>query len=483
MSGIDLTLRVGTPSYPILDAYRRDNSRVSIIRGPLGSGKTYASVQRILRHMIEQQPNAQGVRPTRWLGVRNTYGDLQQTTIKDFLALFGELGEFRQTDPPTFRMGVTLPDDTLVQAEMIFLALDREDAVRRLRGYQITGGWLNETKELVKPIIDMIDLRHGRYPSMADGGVLPTWHGIFGDTNSWDEDHYLWRLATEEVPEGWTFYHQPGGVLRDPMSGKWVANPNAENLRNLPDGYYIRGMAGKAEDWISVNLGNEYGFTLDGKPVHPEYVDSLHCTKEPIPFDPKLPIRLGVDFGRTPATPIAQHIPQWGRTVVIDEFVTEDMSAADFGPALKRYLGQHYPQAVVGHSDPAGEAKGQATNDTPRQVLVAAGIPVMPAPTNDPILRRAAVSRPLQRICADGKPALLISPKAKMLRKGLAGGWCFRRMKVSGQERFTPEPDKNIYSHVCEGLEYLMLGLGEGAAALRPPDYDEREPFQEVAEM
>lgn len=483
MSGIDLTLRVGTPSYPVLDAFRRDRSRVSVIRGPLGSGKTYGSVQRILSHMIEQEPNAQGIRPTRWLGIRNTYGDLQQTTIKDFMALFGELGELRQTDPPTFRMGVRLPDDTIVQAEMIFLALDREDAVRRLRGYQITGGWVNETKELVKAILDMLDLRHGRYPSMADGGVKPTWHGIIGDTNSWDEDHYLWSLANESVPDGWRFFHQPGGVFRDPNTNQWVPNPDAENLRNLPDGYYTRGLAGKSEDWIAVNLANEYGFTIDGKPVHPEYVDSLHCTREPIPFDPKLPIVLGVDYGRTPAAAIAQHIPQWGRTVVVDEFVTHDMSQAVFGPELKRYLAQHYPQSVKGWGDPAGDSKGQATNDTPRQVLNAAGVPVQPASTNEPVLRRAAVANPLRRVCADGKPALLISPKAKMIRKGLAGGFCFRRLKVAGSERYTDEPDKNQYSHPVEALEYLMLGLGEGQAALRPADYDSREPFQDEADL
>lgn len=478
---IDLQIRVGTPSYPVLDAYRRDRSRVAIIRGPLGSGKTYGSVQRILQTAIEQAPNAAGDRPTRWLAIRNTYGDLEQTTAKDFLAIFGQLGEMRWSDPPTFSMRVALPDGTFAKMDCVFLALDREDAIRKLRGFQVTGGWLNETKELVKPVLDMLDLRHGRYPSMADGGVSPTWHGIIGDTNSWDEDHYLWKLA-HDVPEGWRFFHQPGGVIKDPATGKWHENPNAENLRNLPEGYYVRGMAGKAEDWIAVNLGNEYGFTIDGKPVHPAYVDSVHCTRDPIPFDPSLPIVLGIDYGRTPAAAICQHIPQWARTVVIDEFVTEDMSASDFGPALKRYLDQHYPGKVKGWSDPAGDSAGQATNDTPRQVVVAAGIPVLPAPSNSPILRRAAVSRPLQRLCADGRPALLVSPKAKMIRKGLAGGFCFRRLKVAGSERYTDEPDKNAYSHPVEGLEYALLGLGEGQAATRAADWDDADGWQTEAD-
>ena len=40
-------------------------------------------------------------------------------------------------------------------------------------------------------------------------------------------------------------------------------------------------------------------------------------------------------------------------------------------------------------------------------------------------------------------------------------------MQVSGQKRFRDEPDKNMYSHVCDGDQYLMLGAGEGKAILR----------------
>lgn len=477
-----LEIRVGSRGYPVLDAYRRSDGRVDVIRGPLGSGKTFASVQRILRHTIRQAPNEEGIRPTRWMAIRNFNKDLQNTTVPDFLKVFGRLGTMTWTPPAAFNMRVRLLDGTIAEMETIFLALDTIDDVADLRGYQLTGAWLNETKELVKAIIDMVEYRCGRYPDMAGNGVRPTWHGWFGDTNSWDDDHYLHRIFEEERPPGWTQFVQPGGVVRDPDTGLWVANHDAENLRNLPDGYYVNGLGGKSPDWIKVNLANEIGFALDGKPVHPAYIDSLHCARQPIPFDPRKPILLGIDYGRTPAAAIGQYDEAMARLVIIDEYVTEDMSAADFGPALRRYLDANYPQAVKGWSDPAGDSPGQATNDTPRQVLIASGVPVQPAPTNEPVLRRAAVSRPLQRLCMDGKPALLISPKAKTLRRGLAGGFCYRRLKVSGDEKFTDQPDKNRFSHVCEGLEYLELGLGEGMAAIRRADIS-REPMQTVAEM
>ena len=134
-------------------------------------------------------------------------------------------------------------------------------------------------KELQKAIIDMADLRHGRYPSMASEGVNCTWHGVVGDSNSWDEDHWLRPLATNP-PEGWAFFHQPGGVERDGLNNERQraveANEYAENSSNLPDGAYS-GMAGKDESWIAVNLANEYGFTVEGEPVWREFIDTVHA--------------------------------------------------------------------------------------------------------------------------------------------------------------------------------------------------------------
>lgn len=489
----DLRIILGTPASPVLEAFRTDRSRVSLIMGPLGSGKTYAAIVKLLKIMIEQAPNAKGERPTRFIAVRNTYGDLTSTTIKDFQEVFThKFGSLKMggLEPPTFHVSIRLSDGTRVKSEVIFLALDRADSVKRLRGTQVTGFWLNEAKELVKPIVDMADLRHGRYPSRAAGGVKFTWRGIIGDTNAPDEDHWYYTLAEEQKPDRWKFFRQPGGVLRTgrkDANGReiWDINEKAENLANLPDGsdYYASGMQGKSDAWIAINLANEYGFVSDGKPVHPEFIDSVHVAAEPIPYDESLPLLLGIDFGRTPAAAICQRLPQWDRFVVIDELISNDMSQAVFGPELRRYINANYPGAKVrGWSDPAGEAKGQATEDTPRRILVSAGVPCQPAPSNSPTLRRAAVANPLGRICGDGLPALMVSPKAKIIRKGLAGGFQFRRLKVAGDERYTDEPDKNMYSHPVEALEYMALGEGEGRAALLPADYDDDADFQEYAD-
>ena len=42
-------------------------------------------------------------------------------------------------------------------------------------------------------------------------------------------------------------------------------------------------------------------------------------------------------------------------------------------------------------------------------------------------------------------------------------------MQVSGDEKYTDKPDKNIYSHVCEAAHYLLLGGGQGYAVIETP--------------
>ncbi|WP_186202357.1 TerL [Burkholderia gladioli] len=438
-----------------LEEYILSKAPRTIIRGPLGSGKTNASCWKGFRAMCEQEPDAHGVRRSRGIAVRNTYPDLLSTTVKDWLDMFEDLGRYvgGGMEPPTHYLEFELDDGTTVEAEVLFIAFDRPEHVKKARGLQATWVWLNEVKELAKPVVDMLDLRVGRYPK----DVPPTWYGMFGDTNSPDSDHWLYDLAEEQKPEGWHFITQPGGVIRD--GDRWVVNPRAENLHNLPPGYYERGLQGKKYDWIKVNLANEYGFVVDGKPVHPDYADSFHC--KPFELIRGAPIGIGMDFGLTPAAVFAQRKPMGGWRIR-SELVATSMGAKKFAEEIKRHVATLYPgfelQAISG--DPAGDQRSQADDeDTPFKILRAAGLDAKPAPTNDTALRYGAVDEALTRMI-DGEPGLLIHPDCRQLRKALSGGYCFRRMAVTA-ERYADKAEKNMYSHVAEALQYLMVGAGE----------------------
>ena len=243
------------PQGKVLQEFNDCRARNSFIMGPLGSGKTVQCILKLFDLMCEQAPVSRkthknyGVRLSRIIAARNPYSELFSTTIKDWLEIHGELGEFKQgnKEPPTHFIRFKLEDGTYVHCDVIFIAFDRPEHVKKARGIQTTWVWLNETKEHSKAVLDMLHLRHGRYPSNKEG-CTATHHGIIGDSNAPDEDHWYFKLAEIERPDNWSFFRQPGGVYKDGES--WAVNRQAENIKNLPDGYYDRGMQGKSDDWI-----------------------------------------------------------------------------------------------------------------------------------------------------------------------------------------------------------------------------------------
>jgi hypothetical protein len=425
-----------------------DRSFVRGLMGPIGSGKSSGCAVEAGRIGAEQKPGPDGVRRTRGAVIRNTYRELADTTVKTWLAWWPEevYGAFNWQD-----MSHVVRMDG-IEIEVLFRALDKPADVKKLLSLELTWIWFNEAREIPKAIIDAGTGRVGRYPAQRDGG--PTWFGVIMDTNPPDTDHWWYRIFEEERPEGWALFKQPSGRA-----------PDAENLENLPPGYYRNIMAGKKPEWIKVYVDGEYGFVQDGRPVFPEYIDSLHC--QTFDLNPRLPLYIGIDFGLTPAAGIGQRslMGQWRWR---RELVSEHMGAERFGRELQRYLQEHFGgfefAAITG--DPAGTQESQADENTPFKMLAAIGIHAKPAHTNDPTIRREAVAVPMTRII-DGSPGFLIHPDMRVSRKGFAGGYRYKRVQVVGDERFHDKPDKNMFSHVCEAVEYGMLGGGEGKALLR----------------
>jgi hypothetical protein len=457
------------PQGKTLEQYILSKHQRTCIMGPLGSGKTNASCWKAFRIMTGQKPGRDGVRRTRFLAIRNTFSDLFATTIKDWLEMFDGLGRFNKggREPPTHYCKFEMDDGTKVEAEMIFLGLDRPEHVKKLRGYQLTAAWLNEMKELAFAIVEMLDLRIGRYP--RENGQSPTWYGMWGDTNAPDTDHWYYRMAEDLRPEGWLFLRQPGGVMRKRPDAPWEPNPKAENLSNLPLAYYENGVQGKRDQWILVNLANEYGFITDGKPVYADFRDSAHC--KDFELIPGRPLHIGLDFGLTPAALIAQRtvLGQWR---VRYEVCTQDTGVIRFADILKRTLFEKckgYKIASI-HGDPAGDQRQPGDNEerTVFQILAANGVIAEPAPFNNDFgMRVESVSSVLRRFI-DGEPGFLLHPDCRVTRKGMAGDYKFRRMQIANEDRYTEEPVKNSSSHPCEALQYLLLGNGEGNVLIAP---------------
>ena len=447
------------PQGATLLRFHASQRHVRVIIGPLGSGKTQSVIAEILACMDTQAPDRHGVRRSRWAAVRNTYPDLTTTTITDWRRWTDEMPGSRMVmgSPPTCQIRYRRPDGTTVEAEMLFLAFDLPDDQRKARGLQLTGLWLNETKELGQTNVSQLMSRVGRFPGTVVPGAK---YHVVGDTNAPDRDHWLARFALGQCPPDWEFFIQPGAVHR--VGGEWRVNEAAENLANLPPDYYRLALQGKAESWVRQNLANEFVFHSDGRPVHPGFNETIHVRRCEPAFG--LPLTVGIDFGRTPAAVIAQRGPTGGWRVLA-EVTTVNTGARAFGAALRRFLSERFPGSQIdAWGDPAGDQMAQTDDVTPFDMLAAEGLDAWPAPTNDFERRIESLDTLLGQLI-DGQPAILIDPSCTMLIRGLAGAYQFKRVQVAGDDRYHDKPVKGPTSHVCEALHYALLGAGEGATA------------------
>ncbi|TXS89072.1 TerL [Parahaliea maris] len=429
------------------------------IIGPLGSGKTHSCIIEVLLQVLHQTPDRNRVRRSRVAVVRNTYIDLMNTITKDFREIVeqADLGTFKASTPPSWSAIFPLDDGTTVDAEVIFMAFDGPEDQRKARGLQLSGLYANELKELSKDNLDLLLSRVGRYPAPAQ--VPNAKHFVIADSNAPDRDHWLAKLVFDEKPKDYAFFIQPPAVRK--VNGAWQACPDAENVHNLPHGYYDRLTQAKKDSWIRQNLANEFVFHSDGRPVHPDFSEHTHVGE--FTLDPRLPLSVGIDFGRTPAATLGQKQHN-GRWLIWQELVTENMSALRFGELLKKMIGgdellRNYQVEFTG--DPAGNQQAQTRDETPFDMLRASGIYAIPAPSNDFEQRTTALDVQLTKLVA-GDPAILIHPRCKTLIKGLSGAYQFKRVKVAGDERYQDKPDKGPTSHVCESLHYMLTGAGEG---------------------
>lgn len=471
------------PDGEILKGFMLSNVFFRGIRGPVGSGKSVACCIDLFKRATEQKRDRKGKRRTRWAVIRNTNPQLKTTTIKTWLDWFPEdvWGRFKWSVPYTHHIKKGDLD-----IEVIFLALDRPDDVKKLLSLELTGVWVNEAREVPKSIIDACTMRVMRFPAKKDGGF--TWSGVLCDTNAPEEDHW-WPIMSGEAPmpdymteddrltlvkpEGWEFFTQPPGMVelkKDGLVVGYSLNPRRENAKYIDVRYYKTIIGGKSRHWINVYVLNLLGTTNDGKPVYFSYNDEVHTAKHPLDFAPQIPVWIGLDFGLTPAAIFAQRMPS-GQWRVLREIVTSDMGAKRFSGVLKKSIAEWCPyQTVFIYGDPAGDYRAQTDEETPFRILRANGVQAVPAPSNDPVIRVESVTQILDRM-VDGKPGILIDQSCTMLRRGFQSGYTYKRMAVGGHARYDDKPDKNKYSHIHDAFQYLCLGAGESRTlTTRPKD-------------
>lgn len=447
---------------PTISAFIADEKPYTFVVGPIGSGKSVGGAMKIFYRAFKQAPSpVDGIRYSRFLVVRNTNKELQDTTLKTFFDWFppGIAGEWHATSK-TFiykRDGV--------HCEIMFRALDRPDDASSVLSLELTGAMIDEFVEIPREILDAVHSRCDRYPSASKGGC--TWAGVWGASNPGTQDSWWYDFLYEEWPdevggaaaqdESMSLYEQPSGF-----------SPQADNLKNLKpykagcNDYYINKAKGKTLEWVKQFIEVQWGYSQKGKAVYKMFNRELHVAKQPLKYNPHLPLILGFDAGLTPAMTFMQQDP-FGRLLILDELVSDNMGAQRFcREKVKPLLNRKYQNAVIMvAADPATKQRAQTDERTVASVLEKElGVKVKGASSNDLAARLGAVDSFLTLLTEAG-PALLIDPSCKQTIAGFSSGY---KYAINTKGVASDKPDKNSYSHLADAIQYGAMAFVDGAA-------------------
>lgn len=461
---------VYTPG-PTGSRFLRCDDELKVICGPVGSGKTTVCIANLLKNSIGMPIYKDGLRSSRMLIVRNTKQQLKDTTLPSVLNLLpAEIRKWKEGD---YTLNLRFND---VESSWMFRSLDTPEDVQRVLSLEVTYIWVEEAREVPVALLSDLAGRAGRYPSQANEFHYKS--GILLSTNPPEIDSDFYKLM-EGLPQedGNDLSIIKAAVFKQPSG----LSPEAENLSNLRPGYYDSLSIGKSRNWVNVYVHGMYSESQYGKPVYREsFKLDKHVSVEPVKFDPNLPIIIGQDTARKPASCFMQ-LGLDNKIRILREATGFDMGATTFvklkiNPIITNFF-QTNPCIFVG--DPSWVRQNDTDDNSWYKELKNTfkrddGYNVIPAHSNDTTLRINALDRAF-RDWPNGEPSVIIDPSCKMLIEGLRSKFRYTRTRGSnGQLRETP--DKNDWSHIVEAAQYGVMFLT--STSYRASDYHKPRPNQ-----
>jgi hypothetical protein len=465
-----------TPPGPVAAAYIRDDTAtVAALMGPVGSGKTHATIFKALRFTAMMPVCRDGVIRAKGAVVRDSYRTLYATTLASWFMWFpkdypGSRFIGGDDRPATHELAFSTMRGRRIELTVEFKALGLHRIEDIMRGWEGTWAWANEMDLLDRSAVRFLVQRTGRYPARGwmEHDVSPPAQ-VFGDMNPPEVDTWVEEDFSTAPVEGYALHRQPGG-----------RSPDAENVANLREGYYDRMAMGQPHWYVRRFVDAQFGYSRDGLPVYTDFDERRHIAPHILRPAPGLPIVLGFDAGLHPAGVICQPMPD-GQWRVLEELYWGRMGPGRFAELTRLALESRYrendiqvaaadPSALYGADKEGGELSWLDI------VSRALGLHLTPAPSNEPDLRLEAVRSMLTYAIAPEVPGIWVSPVCKTLIKGFASHY---RLKVDQHGKpvggEAARPEKNEYSNLHDALQYAALtargraGIISAAARLRRP--------------
>lgn len=437
---------------PTINRFMTSAAFGRLLAGPVGSGKTHGAIIEVLRRAGEQAPGMDGLRHTKGAIVRQTLKQIKDTIVPDIERICRGIAHVRTTDSS---IRIWWGD---VRCTILLIPLEVLEDQRRLLSSQLTWVWMSECIEMDVNLIGPIIGRIGRYPSGSHG--VPTWKGIFADTNFPVEGSDWWEFM-ENSPPAWQIFKQPGGLDPTAENLAWL-NQTEDTLKlaendpvRLDKGreYYLNLAANSSPQFTQRYVNAQYGPDPSGSAVFKESFDYNEHIVESLEPVPQRMLLIGQDFGRNPCQVICQ-LDHKGRLLVLEEIMNLEMGlelaiSSKLRPALMnpRYFGK--PIVMVG--DPAGIAKSSLFELNEFDLLKSKGFSAAPAPTNDIEPRLQAVEAFLNR-----RNAIVVDKHlCPTITQGFSGSYKFEKRR-SGE--LQPKPSKvGKWSHPMDCLQYVCL--------------------------
>lgn len=435
----DLTYNCG----PIARKFHADKiSRAKLLIGPFGTGKTSSAAYDIIELQSKRVLPTKGALRSRFAVIRNTYPELRDTTIKTFLDWFppGVFGRYNSTDKTYY-----IKYDGR-EIEILFKALDSPQDVRDLLSLELTGAHADEAREIHEDVFKGVLGRVGRFPSLKDtNGANPFINPpqVILTTNYPSTEHWLHRDFVSNPVNGYQIYEQT----------------QEENKHNLRPGYYedLERDYSNRLDLLKTLVRGEWGVTVRGKLVYPEFHRSTHVPKYSLLPQKATEIITGWDnTGLSPAI-LLSYLANTGQWLVFKEFCFADTGIKDATEAMILWCNSNLPKGCKYRhiGDPAGRTR-DATKQSPSDYISSKGLEYgWSIRIQDGIqtfkIRRESVATRLTKMI-NSEPALLIDPSCTRLIDGFDGGYSYKEIANTGV--YQTEPQKNEYSHIHDALQY-----------------------------
>lgn len=430
---------------PTIKLFHESPAQIRCIVGPVGSGKTTGATWDMCYYRPMWLAKRHNIKRTSWVIVRNTYRELEDTTMKTVFEWF-PWGDFKAGS----RTYTLRHPDGGPEVEILFRSCDRPDDMKKFKSLEITGYWIDESIEVPDAIKRMLKNRIGRYPRKC-----PVRFGI-ETTNPPDVENTTYtQFKWHRPPPG----PVPEGTPLENHAGFW--QPPHENDANLRPGYYddLRSDYTDTPDWIDMYVEGKPGIIIKGKLVYNNFRRDYHVAKEPLIWARGQLIRGWDDSGNTPACVVLQ-VPRARHIQVLKEFWTDREGIVDFGKRVVMECNMLYPGAeYIDWDDPAGHneySKRDGGFTSNAQLMEdECGIKTMPS-DNNLTARLESVEQALKTI--DG---LLIDPSScTRLVNGFLGGYCYKEIGNTGM--YHDKPEKNRFSHPHDALQYPVMKLLAG---------------------